>query len=127
MEKRGAKTANSGSFKKGYKPISPGRKPLSIDEKAVRDATKSDLFRWFAEFKNMSPSQVAKLDTREMPLIANGILNSLLKFYENGDFKYISYLLDQIIGKADQNVNLKSGESDFTIILNPVKSIQNVD
>ena len=118
---KGKKKATPGSFKKGCVPKSPGRPSLTVDQKIIRDSTREDLFQWFNHFKNMTPHSISLLNMEEIPLIGNGILNSLLKFYENGDPKHIAYLLDHIIGKADQTINLANNEDRGLIInFNPV-------
>jgi hypothetical protein len=96
----------AGSFKKGNVPISPGRPKLTIEQQEIRRATKEDLFQWYNYFSSLTPEQISEINLEKLPLFASGMLNSLLKFYESGDVKFISYILDQIIGKAKETMQI---------------------
>lgn len=116
----------AGSFKKGNVPISPGRPKLTIEQQEIRRATKEDLFQWYNYFSSLSPEQIDQIDLPKLPLFASGVLNSLLKFYETGDVKFISYILDQIIGRPKETMQLDGNmRVPVTITVKGVKSERN--
>jgi hypothetical protein len=98
------KGGNSTSFKKGNTPKSPGRPKLTISQKEIRNATKESLFDSFYKYSQMSMKAVSEIDVEDCSLLDVGIMQSLLKFQETGDIKFIQYPLDHIIGKPEQLV-----------------------
>ena len=100
---------NSGNFKEGNTLAA-----LKPEIKAIRIATKEMLFDAFFQFCNMSVNDVVKLETKDYSLLQQGVLQSLIKFRETGEYDYIKYMLDQIVGRARESIELTS-EQDSKI------------
>lgn len=94
-----------GSFKKGN-PGGPGQPKLSADILAIRQSAREELCAWYAHFVRLSPEQRKNLKPSEYPLLASGILKSLQRFAQSGHWKQIEYLVNQVIGKPRENVEL---------------------
>ena len=96
---------NKGTFKKGWKG-GPGRPKLSVDLLAIRQSAREELCAWYAHFVKLSPEQRRNLKPSEYPLLASGILKSLQKFAQSGHWKQIEYLMNQVIGKPRESVEI---------------------
>lgn len=94
-----------GSFKKGN-PGGPGKPRLSADILAIRQSAREELCAWYAHFVKLSPEQRKSLKPGDYPLLASGILKSLQRFAQSGHWKQIEYLVNQVIGKPRENVEL---------------------
>lgn len=92
---------------RNFKPGEGGRKPDSPEMKAIRHATREDLLKWFRFFA-MSPVEVIdSIDIKKQPLFVAGMMQSFLKFRKSGDFDYLKYCLDQILGKAKEYIEIE--------------------
>lgn len=96
---------NRGTFKKGWKG-GPGRPRLDVDILAIRKSAREELCAWYAHFVKLSPEQRKHLKPSEYPLLASGILKSLQKFARSGHWKQIEYLVNQVIGKPRESIEL---------------------
>lgn len=94
-----------GQFKKGN-PGGPGRTRLDVDILEIRKSAREELCAWYAHFVKLSPEQRRNLKPSEYPLLASGILKSLQKFARSGHWKQIEYLVNQVIGKPRESLEL---------------------
>lgn len=123
-KKRGMKkgTTNAGSFKPGNKVAC--EKALTPEIREIRTATKTQLFQAFKRFMECKMDEIGQYDLDQLPLLDKGILKSLIEFSNTGDYDAIKYILDQIIGRAKESIEL-SNPDDEKIKINV--TIENVD
>lgn len=96
---------NKGRFGKGSK-AGPGRPRLDAETYAIRTAARKELCAWFHHFAFMELNQAKQIKADELPLLAAGIYRSLLKFSRSGHWSGIEYLMNQVIGKPRESVEL---------------------
>ncbi len=102
---------HKGSFKKGWKG-GPGKPKLDPDILAIRKSTREELCAWFKHFSQLEPEEKKALKPGDFPLLAAGIYRALSKFSRSGHSKDVEYLLNQIIGKPRESIEVtgKDGE-----------------
>lgn len=104
---------NQTSFKHGNP--GGGRKPMSADLKAIRDSTREGLFNSFSFFAGLTEGEILDIENGnkhsevKLSLLNEGIIKSLRMFKENGETKHIEYMLNQIIGKPRESIELSGG------------------
>lgn len=100
----GKKTGGK-DFQKG-KPGGPGRPSMDADVKSIRDAMRKDIYFWCDKLFNLSSEELSTaLKDKSYPSLAKGIIKSILKFRATGNWKFVEYPIDQIIGKAKQTID----------------------
>jgi len=92
---------------RNFKPGEGGRKADSPEMKAIRYATREDLLKWF-RFIAVSPVDVIdQMDINKQPLFIAGLMKAFQQFKKSGDFDYLKYPLDQILGKAKEYIEIE--------------------
>lgn len=114
-KKRGNPTGKGG-FQKGNAPLSPGRPKLSDEEKAVREATRTQIFNGFHWAANLQ-SKGQKVNEAELTMFQKGIYRAVKLFSLTGDFDNIKYCLDHIIGKAPESIKLDATSGGVTLVI----------
>jgi hypothetical protein len=113
--KRGNPTGKGG-FQKGFAPVSLGRPKLSDEEKAVRDATRTQIFNTFHWAANLQ-SKGQKINENELTMFQKGIYRSVKLFSVTGDYDCIKFCLDHIIGKAPESIKLDATSGGVTLVI----------
>jgi len=98
---------NDGNFREGNRAAS-----LKPEIKAVRLATKEMLFENFSKYSKLTLLENDNIDKSNMSLLELGIIRSLYNFYESGNYDHIKYMLDQIIGRARESIELSSESNE---------------
>lgn len=126
-KKRGCKPGqvHAGTFKPGNK-IGVD-KALPPEMKAVRNATREELFSTFAKYMRLTRVEADNIDRSTLTLLETGVLKSLDLFSEGGDYNAIKYPLDQIIGRAKESIDIGLAENDVVKISVNFKSDNETD
>lgn len=101
-----------------------GRPSHDADVKAIRDSLRKDIYFWCDSLFNLPNEDLnARLkNDKTLPALARGIIKSIQKFRLTGNWKYVEYPIDQIIGKPKQSVDVAGGfTGNVTIEIVPGK------
>lgn len=109
--------SGKGGFKKGKSGNPAGRKPVSPEIKAIRDAVKEDLYGTFYWLSRLTPAELRDIDRSSLTMLQAGMLVTFKKFIRTGDFFWIKYPLDHIIGKAKESLDIKSEGGNITFVV----------
>lgn len=113
---------SSTSFKKGHKPVSPGRTPLPKDVLAARALSYDELCRTVIEVRMLTPDDLKKIDMNKMSLGKRAIINAYAKL----DYRGIKDYEDRLWGKAKETIDLGlNSESKILPITINVVGIKN--
>jgi hypothetical protein len=109
--------ANKTSFKKGNP--GGGRKPLPMDILEARNLSYEDMCRTVIEVRNLSPTDIKKIDMEKVSLGKRAIMNAYAKL----DYRGIKDYEDRLWGKAKEIMDVnQSGNLNFKIEIIGVSS-----
>jgi len=115
-KKKPPNPTGKGGFQQGNSGNTRGRPKLTEEEKAVREATKNQIVSTFHWAANLA-SKGQKINTSELSLFQKGILKSVQMFSITGNYDYIKFPLDHIIGKAPESIKLDSTGGGVTLVI----------
>jgi len=94
------------SFKKGHKPVSPGRPPLPADIRAARNLSYEEMCRTVIQVREMTTAELKQIDLEQVPLGKRMIINAYAKM----DFRGVQIYEDRLWGKAKERVELTGAD-----------------
>lgn len=93
---------SSTSFKKGHKPVSPGRKPLPKETMEARNLSYNEMCTTVIEVRHLTPNDLKKIDMNNVSLGKRAIINAYAKL----DYRGIKDYEDRLWGKAKETLDL---------------------
>jgi hypothetical protein len=118
IEDKPKKKATKTSFQKGVSGNPEGRPPMSADTKKLMDLTKSSYREIALKYLNMSKKETLALkENDEMSMLEWAFVKCILVIHKKGDYATLDKMMDRVIGKVKDEVDLTVNPHDELMAL----------
>jgi hypothetical protein len=121
-DKRRAKPGNpkgKGGFAKGFSGNPNGRPKDTPEIKASRESVRSKFITTFEWLSNLPYDELNKIPKRKLTLMEGGMLQALKNHYKSGNYEWVRFPYEHVMGKAIQAVDIDTNGGAIVYNFNP--------